>query len=180
MLARTEVVKRRGMPATSGLRTVVDLGRDLPLVEAVVATDMALRRRLVTLEQVQAYVAAHPGAKGVARLRRVADLAEPLSESAMETRLRLLLVLAGLPRPEAQVRLVDGGGRFLARADLYYPAKRLVLEYDGGTHRESLVEDDRRQNRMLSAGLRLLRFTAPDVQGSPGAVVAQVRAALST
>ena len=37
----------------------------------------------------------------------------------------------------------------LARTDLYYPDQRLALEYDGGSHRESLVEDNRRQNRLL-------------------------------
>ena len=96
----------------------------------------------------------------------------------METRLRLLLVLAGLPRPEVQVPLEDGRGRFLGRPDLYYPGERLGLEYDGGTHRASLAEDNRRQNRLLSAGFRLLRFTAGDVLRTPDLVVAQVRAAL--
>ncbi len=97
----------------------------------------------------------------------------------METRLRLLLVLAGLPRPHTQVPLYDDRGRFLGRPDLYYPDQRLCLEYDGGTHRDSLVEHDRRQNRLVNAGYRLLRFTAGDVQRAPDTVVTQVRAALA-
>jgi hypothetical protein len=36
-----------------------------------------------------------------------------------------------------------------------------------------------RQNRLLNAGYRLLRFTAADLRGTPEAIVAQVRAALS-
>jgi very-short-patch-repair endonuclease len=96
----------------------------------------------------------------------------------METRLRLTLVLAGLPRPEAQVPLEDSRGRFLGRPDLYYPTERLGLEYDGGTHRTSMAEDNRRQNRLLVAGYRLLRFTAADVLRTPDLVVAQVQAAL--
>ena len=96
----------------------------------------------------------------------------------METRLRLLLVLAGLPRPEAQVPLHDDSGRFLGRPDLYYPAHRLGLEYDGSTHRDSLIQDNRRQNRLLNAGIRLLRFTATDLHRTPDSVVEQVRAAL--
>ncbi len=98
----------------------------------------------------------------------------------METRLRMLLVLAGLPRPEAQVSLHDGSGRFLGRADLYYPSQRLVIEYDGGTHRTSLVEDNRRQNLLLSAGYRLLRFTFADIREAPEAVVDQVKRALAS
>jgi hypothetical protein len=97
----------------------------------------------------------------------------------METRLRLLLVLAGLPGPSAQVSLHDERGRFLGRPDLLYREQQLVIEYDGGVHRETLVNDDRRQNRLLGAGYRVLRFTAPDVLGTPDAVVAQVRAALA-
>jgi hypothetical protein len=96
----------------------------------------------------------------------------------METRLRLLLVLAGLPRPEAQVSLYDDAGGFLGRPDLLYREPRLALEYDGGTHRNSLADDNRRQNRLLAAGFRLLRFTAGDVLGTPDAVVALVRSAL--
>ena len=66
----------------------------------------------------------------------------------------------------------------MGRADLYYPAGRLVLEYDGGNHRERLVEDDRRQNLLVNAGFRLLRFTAIDVYKRPDIVQAQVRGAL--
>ena len=96
----------------------------------------------------------------------------------METRLRLLLVLAGLPRPGAQVSLRDDFGLFLARPDLYYPDARLAIEYDGATHRESLAADNRRQNRMVDAGYRLLRFTAADVLSTPDSVVTLVRRAL--
>jgi very-short-patch-repair endonuclease len=96
----------------------------------------------------------------------------------MESRLRLVLVLAGLPRPAVQVSLYDERDDFAGRPDLFYPEQRLGIEYDGGTHRESLEEDNRRQNRLLNAGYRLLRFTAADVYRRPAAVVALVRAEL--
>jgi len=177
-LSEEDVVERRGMRATSAVRMLADLSHRLPLVEAVVAMDMALRREAVDLGQLQAYLGAHPRRKGVARLRRAIELAEPASESAMETRLRLLLVLAGLPRPEAQVPLHDERGRFIGRPDLYYRAHRLAVEYDGSTHRDSLLEDNRRQNRLINAGIRLLRFAAADVHRTPDSIVAVVRAAL--
>src|SRR5215472_18073560 len=112
--------------------------------------------------------------QGHGALRQVIELAEPASESAMETRLRMLLVLAGLPRPEAQVPLHDERGRFVGRPDLYYPEHRLGLEYDGATHRTSLAQDNRRQNRLQDAGYRLLRFTAADINRTPDGVVALV------
>ena len=49
----------------------------------------------------------------------------------METRLRWLLIKAGLPHPDVQTDLCDSSEQFVGRADLYYPAARLVLEYDG-------------------------------------------------
>jgi Protein of unknown function (DUF559) len=169
-----EIVARRGLPTTSALHTIADLGGRPPLTEAVVVADMALHKRLVDLPELEVYAAARSGWPGSARLRRVLDLAEPAAESPMETRLRLLLVLAGLPRPQAQVPLHDERGRFLGRPDLYYPERRLGVEYDGGTHRASLAGDDRRQNRLVEAGYRLLRFTAADVQHAPDTVVALV------
>src|SRR6266851_5505176 len=133
------------------------------------------RLGLVTVAELRDHVANHPGAAGIARLRRVADLSEPKAESAMETRLRLLLVIAGLPRPEAQVSIRDDQGRFLGRPDLLYRIERLAIEYDGGNHRHRLADDNRRQNGLIGAGVRVLRFTAADVYGAPDAVVNQVR-----
>jgi very-short-patch-repair endonuclease len=78
-----------------------------------------------------------------------------------------------------QVPLHDQRGRFLGRPDLYYPEHKLGLEYDGGAHRDNLVEDNRRQNRLLGGGIRLLRFTAADIYGTPESVIEQVRRATS-
>ena len=178
-LAGEEIVLRHGLPTTSALRTVVDIAGRIPLTEGVVAADLALHAGLVTVTEIRIYVADHPGAKGVARLRQVVELAEPKAESAMETRLRMLLVLAGLPRPDVQVSIHDHKGRFLGRPDLFYRTQRLAIEYDGGNHRDRLVDDNRRQNGLVGAGLRLLRFTAADVYGSPDAVAMQVRHSLA-
>ena len=96
----------------------------------------------------------------------------------METRLRWLLLSAGLSAPEVQTDLYSSTYEFVGRADLYYPSAHLVIEFDGGNHRDRLVSDDRRQNLLVSAGYRVLRFTGADLRGRPAAVVAQVRGAL--
>jgi very-short-patch-repair endonuclease len=173
-LESDDVVMRRGLRVTSAVRTVVDLACRLPIVEAVVVLDAALHRRLVRIDQ----LAGQEGRRGVRNLRRAIELAEPATESPMETRLRLLLVLAGLPRPQVQVSLGDATS-FLGRVDLYYPDHRLVIEYDGATHRDRLACDNRRQNRLLDAGYRILRFSASDVLDSPQDVIALVRSAIS-
>ena len=161
-LTPDEVVTRKGLRVTSPLRTVADLIWKASLVEAVAVLDTALHKRLIRLTDVPL---------------RFREYVEPATESPMETRLRMLLVLAGLPRPRVQATLGDTNS-FLGRADLYYPDARLIIEYDGGTHRHSFAADNRRQNRLLDAGYRILRFSASDLLGSPDEVIALVRSAL--
>jgi len=175
ILAADEIVVRRALPATSIVRTLFDLSKSWSLIEAVVIVDCALHMGLVGKAELCA--AARPGRRDVRKFRQVINLAEPKAESQMESRLRMLFVLGGLPRPQVQVDLHNASGVW-ARADLYYPSHRLVIEYDGGSHRTSLIQDDRRQNELLSAGYKLLRYTAPDVLRTPELTLAQVRGVL--
>lgn len=174
----TDLTWCHGLPVTSPLRTAFDLAGRSPLVEGVVAVDLALHAGLIALDEFACYVAQHARRPGVVRARRVLTHAEPKSESPMETRLRMLLVLAGLPRPQAQVDLTTSQGVFAGRADLFYPEALLAVEFDGENHRERLVGDDRRQNRIADLGITLLRYTTPDLSERPSAVVAEVGAAL--
>ncbi|HEX6348014.1 MAG TPA: DUF559 domain-containing protein [Candidatus Dormibacteraeota bacterium] len=158
---------------------MLDIGRTLPLLEAIVVTDAALHQKKVDLANISAAVEASGGTWNVKRLRRLVELVDPRSESPMESRLRILLVSSGLPRPKAQVDLYDARGEPLGRTDLYYPSHRLAIEYDGGSHRDSLVRDNRRQNAILAAGYKVRRFTAPDVLDRPDIVVSQIRGELA-
>ena len=177
-LSSGEIVTLRGRRVTSVLRMLSDLSIRLSVTEGVVLADMALHAGLTSLAKLNVLCVARAGGVGVANLRRIVGFAEPLTESPMESHLRMLLMLAGLPRPQAQVSLHDSDRRFLGRPDLYYPDHRLGIEYDGGIHRTSLAEDNRRQNKLLAAGFRLLRFTAGDVLQNPDSVITQVRAML--
>jgi len=161
-------VTLRGVRATDIHRTLREVCRRLPPVEALVLLDAAVHAGLM-----------NPRALVANRRLKLAELAEP-AESPMETRLRWVLLQAGLPKPEVQPELRNTEGRFVGRADLYYPAARLVIEYDGANHRERLVEDNRRQNAIIGAGFRVLRFTAADMHQRPEIIAAQVRSALVT
>ncbi|HEY0830165.1 MAG TPA: DUF559 domain-containing protein [Candidatus Dormibacteraeota bacterium] len=164
----SDAVSVRGFRATSVHRTLSELSRRLPPVEALVLIDAAIHAGLTTPDELVV----------PRRLRALAQLAAP-AESPMETRLRWLLLQARLPHPQVQTDIRNAEGRFIGRADLYYPAVRLVIEYDGTNHRDRLIEDNRRQNLLLTAGFRLLRFTAADVNQHPDSVVAQVRKTLT-
>jgi very-short-patch-repair endonuclease len=176
-LPARDVTKIRGLRVTALNRTLRDLCLRLPAVDALIAIDMAVHLSLTDAKDLRGHADAASGSAGAQRLRSLASRAAA-AESPMETRLRWLLIQAGLPCPEVQTNLRDLEQRFLGRADLYYPAARLVLEYDGGNHRDRLVEDNRRQNLLINAGFRLLRFTATDIHQRPEVVVAQVRGAL--
>jgi very-short-patch-repair endonuclease len=178
-LIADDIAEVHDLRATSRVRTVADLARRLPLVDAVAVLDMALHRRLVLMQELTEWIGCHRGYHGLRRLRAAADLADAAAESPMETRLRILLISNGLPKPSLQVSLYDETGAFIARPDLYYSGVRLAIEYDGATHRVRLAADDRRQNRLLEAGYRLLRFTAGDIIRTPASVVGQVERALS-
>jgi len=173
-----EVDTIKGLRATKVHRTLTDLSLQWPAVEALVAIDMAVRAKLTDPVSLWRHAQTAKGCAGAGRLRPLVPLAAP-AESPMETRLRWLLIQAGLPRPEVQRELHDASGRFVGRADLYYPAARLVIEYDGANHRERLVSDDRRQNLLMAASYQVLRFTAADMHQQPQVIAAQVRGALA-
>ena len=103
---------------------------------------------------------------------RALAAADGRSESPMESRLRVILIDGGLPPPETQVWVGD------RRIDMAYRDVKLGIEYDGDTHRERLVEDNRRQNWLVAVGYVLLRFTAADVYHRPAAIVSEVGAQL--
>ena len=174
-LGHADITEPHGVPVTSPVRTAFDLARHLPLAEAVAAVDTALHRRLVDLAALERYVLDRPDWQGVVQARRVVELAEPAAESWMESVLRMILIEGGLPRPRVQATLVSSQGTFIARVDMLYEQAGVVIEYDGANHRDRLVEDNRRQNRLLGAGYVVLRYTAADVHHRSGTIVAEVR-----
>lgn len=168
-----DVCIARDCMVTTPLRTAYDLGRRLALVEAVVAIDALARVGGFTP---RALLGGPVGARGCRRLRDAVGLAEPEAESLMETRLRLVLVLAGLPAPVVQYRIRDAAGSVRARVDLAYPDARLALEYDGEHHfdPEFSVRDRRRDLHLDGLDWHTMRFTADDVRLTPQDTVRRV------
>jgi hypothetical protein len=164
---------------TTGLRTAVDLARREPGDEAVVLLDRMVHAGVVDLAAVRTAVAALPRCRGVALARSAAARADGRAESPQETRVRLLVLAAGLPAPVAQFE-VRAGGRFVARVDFAWPERRLALEYDGLWHAEpgQFARDRERLNRLTAAGWRVVFVTAADVH-RPAALLARLGAELA-
>lgn len=176
-----DVWRRGGLPVTSPLRTAFDLARNPDPFEAVVGLDALLFRRAFTVQALRSYLGAHGRWTGVRAAVAALDLARPEVESPMETRMRIAIVLAGLPEPVVQYDVVSPRGSFVARLDLAYPKQRIGLEYDGDHHRDrdTFRADAVRLNRLRLLDWSILRFTADDVLRIPDRMLAQIRAALN-
>lgn len=164
---------------TTPLRTAFDCARWLSFADGLVAVDAMAHAGLITLDALAALAAGKRRVRGVVQVRELIDLADPLAESPMETRLRLLLVTYGLPRPVCQLEVRGPDGRFVARLDLAYPERRVAVEYDGAFHWGQRRADDRRRDALRSLGWTVLVFSAEDVFNAPARTARLVDQALA-
>jgi very-short-patch-repair endonuclease len=164
---------------TTGLRTALDIARWEPLPEAVAALDVLLARVIVGKGELRE-AAARGSGRGSRQARRAVELADPRAESQPESRLRVLLALAGLA-PEIQYSVRDDDGRFVARVDLAFVAQRVAVEYDGAWHAEpgQFARDRRRLNRLVAARWTVVHVTAADLR-DPAALIARLLALLAS
>ena len=178
--SRQHVVRWKGLPLTSPAQTFLDLSHLLGLVDLVILGDSLVRMRRVTPDELMALAQTHRGPHS--RLaRRAARLVRAGVDSPMETRLRLLIVLAGLPEPTVDHRILDDEGRLLYRFDLSYPEWRLVIEYDGRQHAESTEQwhDDIDRDEQLDDWLvRRLVVVAKDIHRTPARTLARIARAM--
>lgn len=150
----------------------------LSLTDLVVAIDGVYFRRLVTPDRLDHFLHHHHG-HGVRKARRALAMASPASESARETRVRLMVELAGLPPLEVNVSYGDDDG-FVARIDLSWRRWKIAIEYDGRQHGLSLAQRERdiqRRERMERLGWVFIVVTAAQLS-RPRDIVLRVRAAL--
>lgn len=180
------VVVRNGLPISSALETWCQLASVLSTISLVVAGDGLVKKGrphpddMLAALRAAAADADRPFAK---RLFTAAAAVRVGSRSPGESRLRRLLVAAGLPEPEMNVVLLDDEGRFLDEVDLLYRSKRVIIEYEGDYDRTDKAKwrsDVLRYERMQDAGYRVIRITADDLQDRAAETVQRVRKALSS
>ena len=178
----SDVKEISGVPVLSPMRTCFDLMRRASLVEAVVVVDAFAHAGLCELPWLSAYVDAHHRWPGVCTARLAVELASPRSGSVGESRLRMVVVLAGFPPPLVNPPVYAGQPMILCGyPDLVivvgYPV--LGLEYDGAYHDDAdqRQADNRRENKLLSrAGLPLLRYGARSVLHERHVIVSEIAA----
>lgn len=174
---------RSGRPikTTSLARTVLDCARILELPNAVIIGDHALRKGL-TVEGLRSTLDADPVKRGSARARRVLEALDAGSESAGESRTRLLLRGFDVPQPEPQLAIPTDAGSF--RADFAWPEQRLILEFDGKYKYfdfrptdEVIFKERQREKKLMELGWTFIRIEWPDL-ARPYELQARVVAAL--
>lgn len=180
-LAPDEVERLAGVVVTTRRRAAYDLARSCPdLVEAVVAVDALSRNGEFAPDEVLRLAERYPRARGRRRLPRVVGLADRRAGSPMETRLRLVLVLRGLPAPEVQWVVQDERRRRAVWLDLAYPQHLIGIEFEGEEHTTParVLRDIGRGTGLVDQGWRLYRFTKYDVFGEPEEIAAKIERAL--
>ncbi len=176
-LASGDVVELDGLPVTSLERTVADCACALPASDGVVLADAALRRGMAR-QACTEILLRRSGQRGVRKALTVLELADDGAESPGESRLRHLVLRAGLPVPQTQVRVETTDGP--AWGDLGWEEWRLLAEYDGATKytaRSSaagaVLRERRREVLIERCGWRVVRATRSD-QRYPHAFVEEV------
>ena len=171
-LGRGEIWRAGPIRLTSAARTLVDCAREWALEDAVVAMDAGLLAERTTTDELRRTAAAVHGWPGASRAVRAAALADGRAESPLETRGRLRMLGAGLPPPELQIEIKDGG-RLVGVVDAWFDEAAVAVEFDGqvkytdpwrGRSPERVLWDEkRREDELRSLDIRVVRVIDADI-----------------
>ncbi|WP_228541607.1 hypothetical protein [Nocardia sp. XZ_19_369] len=162
------------MLVTTPARTVVDLARTLPFESAVVSGDALIRDFGVAETDLVAELTIAKNRHGVAAAKRVVAFLDAHSESAGESRSRVLCADLGLPTPTPQGNVYGPDGAFLGRVDFYFEGTGVLGEFDGRTKYGRLLRPGRepgdavfaekvREDAMRACGFQVVRWTWQDL-----------------
>ncbi|QIM16100.1 hypothetical protein G7067_06165 [Leucobacter insecticola] len=186
-LPASEIDALDGLRITSRDRTLIDLARTEPFGILLVCADILLQRdflvrRTVDAEGLEAwrqamlhYAERHPGAPGMPAVRTVSRIADPRSESPLETMSRLRLLQLGIDVDlQTRILLPDSSSAYL---DFVFLGRGIFGEADGkakytdkdlakGLTAEEIVYLEKRRHELISgvSGMRGVRWGAPEVE----------------
>jgi hypothetical protein len=177
-LLKAETQVMDGRVVTTPERTAFDIGRRGAIRSAVVRLDALARATGFKVDDVLSVAKCHPHSPGLRRLEAALEMVDPGAESPRESYLRLLLIDAGLPRPETQIPVLGVDGIPVAYLDLGWQEQMVAVEYDGDHHRtdrRQYVKDIQRIEMLERMGWIIVRVVAED---RPANIVRRVRGAL--
>ena len=182
-----DVVVIDGIPVTTAVRTVVDVGATASQRYVEHCLDTGLRLELFSLSEVRSFIkrVARSGRNGIGKIRPLVKERigwDTTSESALEDRFRRLIADSDLPEPTPQYRVREGP-TIVCRADFAYPDRQILIELDGERYhmdRATFQRDREKQNRAHALGWVVYRFTWRQLVDTPAVVIATLATALRT
>jgi hypothetical protein len=161
---------RDGIRMSTPVQAFLDLASiGVSLVDLVIAGDSLVKANDLDPVLFVVGAAAYQG-RNARRARRAASLIRAGVDSPMETRIRLLVVLAGLPEPQVNFIVCVAGGKWRWRFDLCYPEYKLIIEYDGRQHAfdaEQWGHDLDRREWLDQDGWRILIVVSDGIYANP-------------
>ncbi len=170
------VVQRDGLRFTSPALTAIDLAT----FACADAIDIALRTRTATLDGMYEALRLTAKRRGNAERRRLLLDSRNEPWSAAERVAHREMRSCSLTGWRTNWPVVIAG--LLYYIDIAFPAQRLAIEIDGRLHetKEDLFQSDRwRQNALVLAGWRVIRFTWEMLRDHPRVVIATIRRLLA-
>ncbi len=177
-LLESDIVELDGIPVTTAVRTVVDLGASAPpwLVERCL--DTGLRKELFTAWQVRCFIArvARPGRTGVGTIRPLVEerlVWDTITESDLEDLFRSVISSLPFPMPDPQYKLFKPSGEFIGRFDFAYATRMALIETDSEAYHMdpvSFQRDREKQNEAHALGWTVYRFTWRQLIDDPDSV----------
>ena len=168
-----------GIPCTTVARTLLDLAAVLPRRAVERAFDQAEVLEVLDARQIADVLARAGGHQGAGMLRAILREHSPgstLTRNDLEEAFLAICQAAKLPRPEVNVWIALKPTGY--EADFLWREWGLIAEVDGGTSHgtsRSFVHDRRRDQRLMLAGFRVVRFPWQQVFDEPASVETTVR-----
>lgn len=160
-------------PAVALLQVAATFGVEAGLVSA----DCAVRRKVVTREDLTGALAGRRLGNGASNARMVVEELDPEAESPGESRCRWIFHVLGLPRPVSQAVIRDEMGAFVARVDFLFADERTIVEFDGRvkyTDSRTLFAEKEREDALRALGYSVVRITWKEL-ADPRWVLLKVR-----
>lgn len=156
---------------TSKAQTLIDVARDYELDTSVPMLDDALRRGVVSSEELGDALAVCPVVRNRNRVDTALALADDRRESPGESIVAVRLHEIGLDGFEPQVEIVDDQGFFVARTDFTHRRSKTIIEFDGRAKytlegrdlRQEFDRERERERRLRALGYHVIRVYWKDL-----------------
>jgi very-short-patch-repair endonuclease len=175
------------VPVTNGARTMADLARTLPFMEAVVAADSALNLELASKTEVEVVLERCKGWPGAQQAKRVLAFADGNAGSPLESCGRVIIREHGIEPPQVQVNI--RGDHYSYYADLGWEKRKTLVEFDGmGKYRsedegknQAAIEAQFERDRVFrDAGYQVVHVTWDELFTTPDVVIGRIRKAFAS